>query len=344
MVDTEANAALPTSTSQAGDTDIHIPVAWKVDDNNDEDDDRSDENEVYDATPLEPTLPWWKQRRAKIFFGVVIVLVGALVVALGISLSQSNNLVSESTNSTVLFVTAPPTISFAPSLSIVLSTSPPTITYECFSADDGGENGILYKAVRAYVDQLCDINKVCPIAQTYGRPMNSWCVGNVEDMSYLFYDMSTFNEDINGWNTSSVTDMSYLFMGMDTFNEDVNGWNTSSVTSMRFMFRDASSFNGDLSNFDTSSVTSMEGMFSDANSFNGDVSNFDTSRVTSMWGMFSGASSFNGDVSNFDTSSVTDMGGMFDGASSFNQDLSNFNTSSVVTSMRSMFSGSVPVS
>jgi len=75
---TEANVqGLSSSNQEAGDTDIHIPVAWKVEeDDDDEDDDRS-ENEVYDATPVEPTLPWWKQRRAKVFFGVIIVLVGA---------------------------------------------------------------------------------------------------------------------------------------------------------------------------------------------------------------------------------------------------------------------------
>jgi len=138
---------------------IHIPDAYVVEDV---------EEEVFIATP---TLPWWKQRRTKIFISVVIVLVGALVVALGVSLSQSNNLGSESTNSSVtLFVTPPPT--------------PPQITYECFGVNDGGLNGVLYKAVRSYVSEDCVNNEACPIAQIYGWPMNSWCVGNVKSMSW----------------------------------------------------------------------------------------------------------------------------------------------------------------
>ena len=109
MVDTDSNE-VPTLTNQAalGDTaEIHIPEAFLVEDI---------EEEVFIATPA---LPWWKQRRVKIFFGVIIVLVGALAVALGVSLSQSNNV--------FVNVTDAPTVSSAPSLSIAPSTSPPTI-------------------------------------------------------------------------------------------------------------------------------------------------------------------------------------------------------------------------
>ena len=236
---------------------------------------------------------------------------------------------------------SPTLFSLSPSMS-----SLPTTKFECFNADDGGKDGVLYDAVRSYVDQDCAVDKVCEIAQTYGWPMNSWCVGNVKDMSYLFDGMS--GEDINGWNTSSVTDMSYMFRFASYFNRDISDWNTSSVTTMNGMFQLALSFNGDVSNFDTSRVTDMSYMFAYASSFNGDVSNFDTSSVTNMTGMFWGASSFNRDVSSFDTSSVTDMYAMFHGAtasiswmyndtSSFNRDVSNFDTSSV-TNMGYMFS------
>ena len=93
--------------------------------------------------------------------------------------------------------------------------------------NNGARYGILYNAVRAYVDQDCSNNKVCEIAQVYGWPMNSWCVGNVEDMSYLFSEMYTFNEDINGWDTSSATDMSYMFAGASSFNQDLCSWRDS---------------------------------------------------------------------------------------------------------------------
>jgi len=45
--------------------------------------------------------------------------------------------------STTSLPTNAPSLSMAPS-----TTSSPTITGECFGADDGGQNGILYKAVR----------------------------------------------------------------------------------------------------------------------------------------------------------------------------------------------------
>ena len=177
---------------------------------------------------------------------------------------------------------------------IIASVSSP-----CFDADDGGRDGVLYNAVRAYVSQDCANNENCEIGQTYGWPMNSWCVKNVKDMSWLFSDMDTFNENISDWNTSSVTDMNSMF----------------------YSLCGASLFNGDLSNFDTSSVTDMSFMFYYAISFDGDVSNFNTSSVTNMGSMFSEASSFNRDLSNFDTSSVTNMNTMFYNTVSFNKDL-----------------------
>jgi len=304
VVDTEATAEAPTSTIQeVGDTAIHIPDAFLVEDV---------EEEVYDATFLEPTLPWWKQRRTKILLGFVLVILGTFAIALGFTLSQSNK---------TLFVTPPPTVSFAPSLSIAPSTPPPPITYECFGEDDGGEFNVLYRAVRSYVDQDCVNNTKCIIAQTYGWPINSWCVGNVADMSYLFDDMDTFNEDINGWNTSSVTSVRGMFQGATSFNGDVSNFDTSSVTDMFAMFWEATLFNGDVSNFDSSSVTDMSFMFGFASSFNGDLSNFDTSRVTDMNKMFFQASLFSGDVSNFDTSSVTSMIAMFSEATSFSEEV-----------------------
>jgi len=113
---------------------------------------------------------------------------------------------------------------------------------QCFAADDGGydmmtnKGGVLYHAVRDYVSQDCANNKNCAIGQTYGWPMNSWCVGDVTDMSWLFYGMDTFNEDISGWDTSSVTDMNYMFSFATSFNGDLSAWVTSSVVSMHMMF------------------------------------------------------------------------------------------------------------
>ena len=143
---------------------------------------------------------------------------------------------------------------------------------QCFAADDGGYDGFLYNAVRDYVEQDCANNKNCAVGQTYGWPMNSWCVGSVTDMSKLFYWISnTFNEDISGWDTSSVENMEWMFSFAKSFNGDLSAWNTSNVTKMDRMFYGATSFNGDLSAWDILSETDMTYMFRGATSFNQDL-------------------------------------------------------------------------
>ena len=98
---------------------------------------------------------------------------------------------------------------------------------QCFGADDGGRDGILYQAVRDYVSQDCANNNNCAVGQTYGWPMNSWCVGKVTDMSYLFQFMEDFNEDISGWDTSNVENMNSMFHGARSFNGDLSAWDTA---------------------------------------------------------------------------------------------------------------------
>ena len=192
---------------------------------------------------------------------------------------------------------------------------------QCFGADDGGCDGILYQAVRDYVSQDCANNKNCAVAQTYGWPMNSWCVGSVTDMSGLFYDMyPAFNEDISGWDTSSVTTMEGMFLEATSFNGDLSAWNTSSVTSMAMMFNGATSFNGDISSWNTSSVTDMHAMFLVATSFNQDISGWNTKSVTTMLVMFLEATSFNQDLCAWgDAFPYHDAGRIFENSGCFYQ-------------------------
>eukprot|EP00984_Skeletonema_dohrnii_P000255 scaffold75_cov113-Skeletonema_dohrnii-CCMP3373.AAC.1 len=44
---------------------------------------------VYEATPVEPELPWWKQRRTKVFMMIIFVLIIAMTVGLGAAFSRS---------------------------------------------------------------------------------------------------------------------------------------------------------------------------------------------------------------------------------------------------------------
>ena len=200
-------------------------------DGDEEQQDNTDISQNY--SELVPVSPWWKQKHVLVINSVALVIILVVAIVLGVTLSSSNNNKSSSSSN----------------------------NYSCFDAYDGGLSGALYFAVRAYVDQDCANNTKCGIGQTYGWPMNSWCVGFVTDMSWLFTKMDTFNEDINGWNTSSVTDMSWMFEEATSFNGDLSNFDTSSVTNMAYMFQGASSFNRDLL-WNTSSVTNMNGMFS----------------------------------------------------------------------------------
>ena len=68
--------------------------------------------------------------------------------------------------------------------------------------------------------------------------VRDWNVGNIEDMSYLFYHekLWKFNEPIGSWNVSKVTNMRCMFSGAAAFNQDIGSWNVSEVTDMEGMF------------------------------------------------------------------------------------------------------------
>ena len=95
-----------------GEIDIHIPEAFLVDDIS-----VYDERTIYEATP---TLPWWKQKRVRLMVGVVFILLAALSIALGVTLSRQPDrvMIQSAAGSNV------PTISSAPSSSLVPSSSP----------------------------------------------------------------------------------------------------------------------------------------------------------------------------------------------------------------------------
>ena len=175
-------------------------------------------------------------------------------------------------------------------------------------------------------------------ASSFDGDVSSWDVSEVTDMSYMFFDASSFDGDVSSWDVSEVTDMSYMFSWTHSFNNDLSGWDVSEVSSMYGTFSGASSFDGDISRWDVSNVDDMTEMFYDASSFDGDISRWNVSKVTDMSAMFYGASSFDGDISRWNVSKVTDMSAMFYGASSFDGDISRWDVSNV-GSMDGMFSG-----
>ena len=94
--------------------------------------------------------------------------------------------------------------------------------------------------------------------ETYGWPMNDWCVGRVTDMHFLFVEKEDFNEDISGWDTSKVTDFYEMFSYAKSFDCDLSGWDSSQVKKMYGMFNGCVKFNGDISTWDTSSLEDMQ--------------------------------------------------------------------------------------
>jgi len=155
--------------------------------------------------------------------------------------------------------------------------------------------------------------------------INSWNVGNVTNMSYIFFKNSLFNESLSNWNVSDVTNMEAMFAFASTFNQSLCEWNVSKVSSMRGMFRDAVSFNQPLENWNVGNVVDMYIMFYNAQSFNQPLQNWNVSKVTNMGGMFVNSKKFNQPIGNWNVSNVTTMEHMFSGTTVFNQDLGNWN-------------------
>ncbi|KAL7537567.1 hypothetical protein ACHAWF_005810 [Thalassiosira exigua] len=133
-----------------------------------------------------------------------------------------------------------------------------------------GDRDELHTAVDNYVDFCSDGS--CAVGQIHGWPINSWCVGNVTDMSGLFsYNKYDFNESLSNWDTPVVTDMNNMFYNALDFMGDISTWDTSRVMNMAGMFADAYDFAGNISSCNTSSVVDMTCMFCGTEHFNTDI-------------------------------------------------------------------------
>jgi len=190
-------------------------------------------------------------------------------------------------------------------------------------------------AVDEFIDGDCgSSNNECNITNIiYGYPMNSWCIGNVTSLRYLFSVKQTFNEDISGWDTSRVTSMEGTFSGASLFSgNQIEFWNVSSVTNLKETFLAASSFDANLSQWDVSSVTTMREMFHRAYKFEGKgLNTWVISSTTDMGQAFKSATSFSGNLSDWDVSGVSSMYESFHGARAFNTDLNSWQVSRVTS-------------
>ena len=218
------------------------------------------------------------------------------------------------------------------------------------------------------VTDMSELFKNIPAISNYSvhPEIGNWDTSSVENMSSMFYGVSSFNQPIGNWNVFQVTNMSVMFYKTEAFNQNINtkevtvngttytAWNVSSVENMDAMFSRTAAFNQDIGQWNVSSVENMGAMFSRAAAFNQDISKWDTSKVTDMNYMFYDAAAFNQNINTkeitaensptgvaytaWDVSEVTDTQNMFNGAAAFNQDISQWNVSKV-RFMYGMFNG-----
>lgn len=225
-----------------------------------------------------------------------------------------------------------------------------TISGSLLSFGDGASamTGIQYLTrVDSFSDTLTNLSGAFFGASSLTNITLNFPIG-VTDISYIFGNCTILNDsNISNWDTINVTDMSYAFFQASSFNQSLGGWRVGSVTTLEYMFYGALAFNnGNASgshtyplNWNTTSVTSMRAMFRGATSFNSSLSYFVGSSVTDMTQMFEFAYAFNDpSILTWDVSSVTDLSACFHNADSFNQDLGGWNVSAATT-MTTMFDG-----
>ena len=210
------------------------------------------------------------------------------------------------------------------------------------------------------VSSVTTMSSMFEKASAFNKDISGWertgsTVGNVSDMSFMFYS-SAFNQPIE-IGTSSVTTMKGMFSTDGSsyvpFNQDISNWERTgstvgNVNDMSFMFYGSAFNNGDsgnnglkpLNNWNVSSVTTMKGMFSTTTNgpsvpFNQDISGWERTgstvgNVNDMSFMFY-KSAFNQPIGNWNVSNVNTMESTFNNAGAFNQDLSGWDQTSPIT-------------
>jgi surface protein len=170
------------------------------------------------------------------------------------------------------------------------SAEPPTVMVpndnpQCFQT-----NQELREAVKKYKNYQT-LN--AELASRYGWPIGNWCVGQLDDFSFVFQHQRKFNEPLTHWDTSRAVTMEGMFQDAQKFNQDLSHFNTSHVENMSNLFEAAIKFQGHgLERWNTASVTNMDFMFLHALAFEGDITHWQVHNVKSMKGVLKDARSF----------------------------------------------------
>ena len=90
------------------------------------------DSEVYIATqiePIEPAIPWWKQRRTRFLLGALVVIVITFSIALALSLREDGNTEAPEAQVIVVVNSPVPSFSMAPSTTKLLATMAPALPW-----------------------------------------------------------------------------------------------------------------------------------------------------------------------------------------------------------------------
>ena len=128
----------------------------------------------------------------------------------------------------------------------------------------------------------------------YG-PIETWCVKDVKDFSYLFEESAITTEDLSAWDVSSATNMDYMFNKAEGYlGTGIGVWDVGSVTSMQRMFYSCKVFNEDIGSWNVANVWNMKEMLRAAWVFDQDLGSWNVDGVTDMFQMFRRTESFTG--------------------------------------------------
>lgn len=185
------------------------------------------------------------------------------------------------------------------------------------------------------------------------RPIGTWDVSNVRDMSGLFMNLITepeHNEAVAGitnWNVSRVKTMREMFKGCTSFNSpidwdvDAEGKETGlgSLTDITEMFYGCSVFNQPVNWELSNDLKDVTYVFSGCSQFNQPVPwDMYNNQVEDFTGMFQGCTNYNQSIT-LDFVNVTNASYMFSGCTRFNQSLSEENNLHYCKNMSHMFDG-----